>query len=228
MRNLLFTVLGSILLGSFCFAFGKKFSEPKVCFSIYNGDKLYIGVDNPISIIAEGEASLQLEQVSVGGFAGVENDSLAGSNGATITGGNGNFIVRVDSFGIVDFNVKTKSGLVYKGLLATPVPVGVSFGLSRGGQMSATEFKAQKGLLAVVECCGFDASCSIVEFTLFKLNKNNSFEKAKNIGGKLNEASSLLVQSAQVGDIYWFKDITYRCPGSNGLQYAEDIAIEIK
>lgn len=228
MKKTLLASLGVVLLCSFCFVLGNKLVEPKVCFTLYNGNNLIVGVDNPISIIAENENPIQLDQVSVGGYAGIENDSLAGSNGATITGGNGNFVVRVDSFGIVDFSVKTKAGTVQKSLLATPVPAVVSFGLSRGGHMSVADFKSQKGLLAVVECCGFDARCKIEQYTLFKLRKNNSFEKVTNIGGKLNSAANLLVQSAEVGDIYWFKAISYRCPGYKQKQYGEDIAIEIE
>jgi|GEM_PF-2465750 len=228
MKNTLFAILGVVLLCSFCFVLGKKLVKPKVCFTLYNGNNLIVGVDNPISIVAEDERPIQLGQVTVGGYAGIENDSLSGKNGATITGSDGNFIVRVDSFGLVDFNVKTKAGAVQKSILATPIPVVLYFGSIRGGSLSATKFKLQKGVLARVECCGFDAKCEVVDYTIIHITHDNRVERAFNKGGRLNEDTNKLIQVAEPGDIYWFRNIRYRCPGTREPQLADDISVEIK
>ncbi len=228
MKNILFIGLALVLLCSFCFVLGKKQVKPKVCFTLYNGNNLIVGVDNPISIIAENERPIQLGQVTVSGYSGIEYDSLAGKNGATISGGNGDFIVRVDSFGIVDFDVKTKAGTVQKSILATPLPTVTYFGLSRGGSLSAEKFKLQKGVVASVECCGFDAKCAVIDYSIIRITHDNRVDRAINIGGRLNEAANQLIQAAQSGDIYWFRNTRYRCPGSREPQLADDFSIEIK
>ncbi|MCU0348558.1 MAG: hypothetical protein MUC59_16595, partial [Saprospiraceae bacterium] len=117
---------------------------------------------------------------------------------------------------------------VQKSILATPIPAVIYFGLSRGGSLSAAKFKLQKGVYASVECCGFDAKCEVVDYSIIHITHDSRIERAFNKGGRLNEETNELIQVAEPGDIYWFRNIRYRCPGTREPQLAGDISIEIE
>ncbi len=124
----------------------------------------YIGVDNPVTVAAAGYS--------------VEDVSLA-IPGATITGGKGHYVIRVekpDPKLEVSINAKTKDGPVKKvgGMIVRvkriPNPIAKLNGQSGGG-MSAALFRALIGPAAVLENFEFDAKFTIISFSYMMLPK---------------------------------------------------------
>jgi GldM C-terminal domain len=229
MKNTLFASLGVVLLCSFCFVLGKKQAEPKVCFTFHTDDQLRVGIANRISILAEQEAPVSLEQVSISSQIFIDPENMGGDAGATITKDGSDFIVKVDKRSEIEIGVQTKHGIVKRRFPAKPIPAVPAFGkFFRGGTVSAIAFKESKGMVAWVECCDFDARCEMVEYSILRITRKNQVERAVNKGGPLNDTANQLIQAAKPGDLYWFRNIEYKCPGDEGTQYGEDISIEIK
>lgn len=115
----------------------------------------YIGVDNPITVSA----------------AGVSSNALRVScNGCNLSGSGNNRVVTVDRPGEVSV-VVTGEGLnstfpFRAKRIPDPVP---QLGNSKGGSMGNGEFKAQGGVLAVLEGFDFDARCAIQGFNIVRV-----------------------------------------------------------
>ena len=52
--------------------------------------------------------------------------------------------------------------------------------------------------------------------------------RGSNTGGAFDATIRPIINRALPGDIYWFRNIRYRCPGSAQPGFAQDIAIEIE
>ncbi len=159
----------------------------------------YIGVDNPITVSA----------------AGVSSNALRVScNGCNLSGSGNNRIVTVDRPGEVSV-VVTGEGLnstfpFRAKRIPDPVP---QLGNSKGGSMGNGEFKAQGGVLAVLEGFDFDARCAIQGFNIVRVPKRQDAIQNVNAGARYDDKSSRLVQQATPGDIYYFENIKAKCPG---------------
>ena len=95
-------------------------------------------------------------------------------------------------------------------------------------QIGIGEFKAQGGIAAVVLCCGFDAKCKVERFETIRINKENQAERNINEGPRFIGAVKEMILKAESGDIYIFRNIEYRCPGSQNLKRLDDMIFEIK
>ena len=89
------------------------------------------------------------------------------------------------------------------------------------------EFKAQMGIAAYVECCGFDARCKMISFEVIRIPANEISSRAINNGGKFEETTLKLIHQAEAGDLYIFRNIYYQCP-STEKQRSEDMILEIQ
>jgi len=104
---------------------------------------LYIGLENPISI--------------VGGAKGAESVSASIDNGSLDNKGNGKFIASVKTPGKATISVTSDgktTGFEFK--VKTVPPPTPKIGSQAGGRMSANQFKAQVGLRADLENFVFD------------------------------------------------------------------------
>ncbi|MEL6944679.1 MAG: GldM family protein, partial [Bacteroidota bacterium] len=177
----------------------------------------YIGVDNPISISAAGVSSNDL-RISCKG-AGCK---MKGSgNKRTITVSNpGEATVTVSGGGL------NASPFVFRSKrIPDPVPM---LGKNRGGSMRSGEFKAQGGLLAMLEGFDFDARCNIQGFNLVRVPKRQDAVNSTNSGARYNAKSQRLVRAAKPGDLYYFENIKAKCPGDRAGRPLGTILFNIK
>ena len=177
---------------------------------------MYVGVDNPVEIVSGGHKTIDRQQVS--------------ASNATVTGENGYFLVRPIHEGEVQVTVKTGGKEAARKFIATPItPVprlGAQF--ADGAILGNGAFKAQQGLAAVVECCGFDAKCDIVSYTVIRMNKAGELSRADNQGARYELAAMALVKEARPGDMYIFCRIMARCPGDKEPRRLETVGISIE
>lgn len=164
---------------------------------------LFIGVDNPITISAAG--------------VGAEGISASISNGSLVRSGkNGSWIARVNSEGSATITVSAngKSTPFAYRVRSIPDPTPM-IGSSKGGNVSASAFKSQAGVRAVLENFFFDAKFTV---TSFKITGDGAgFEdiaEASNSGAGWNGGAQNIVNRARPGSFITIEEI--RAVGPDG------------
>lgn len=164
----------------------------------------YIGVDNPISVAAAGVSTNTLRVSGSGGGitltpAGVGKyivKATTPTNDASIT-------VSGEGLRATEFNFRVK-----------PIPDPVAkLGNSTGGEIGNGEFKAQAGVLAILDNFDFDARCQIQGFTLVYAARRQDPVEILNAGATFSGQSREQINKAKPGDSYYFNNVRARCPG---------------
>lgn len=204
---------------------GASISTPQVAISIAACQNLYAGVYNPVKIVAQQKEAIKRAQVS----AELEVYDSTKLFQTEIKGEDGQFIIVPKEVGLLTLKVETKRGVFTQKFNVRPIqPVAVLGTIKEQGSMKAAIFKAYQGIVPMIQCCGFDARCEILEFSLIKIGGNGSSEKLVNEGGKFNYNTLALINSARAGDIYWFRKIICRCPGNDLPIEASTLSVEIE
>jgi hypothetical protein len=188
---------------------------------------IYMGVDNPITVIASGISSNDLD-VSVSGMG--DTEIYPGSRSSA-------YIVKPKSVtekgaycNIVVKNKKTGKNLGSFQLQVKKLPnpdIRLSNNKS-GGTLTAAEMKLQSGLMAIWNSSDFDARCVVTGFSLQKISDGKAHTEIKAEGGKFYGEVLESVKAAKQGDIYLFKDVLSRCPGDADNREMGSLIFEVK
>ncbi len=172
----------------------------------------YIGVPNPITVSAAGYS---LEDVSV---------SIPS---ATVTAGGtrGQYVVEVNQPGKVfaAINAKTETGVKQVGGMEVrvkfiPDPV-AKIGGKTGGSMLTNQFKAQLGVLAVLDGFDFEARFNITAFEFSLLPKRGELIGPFKVNGALfssNKQVTDAINRAKPGDKVFIEEIRGVGPDKRG------------
>ena len=195
--------------------FKYEVGERSVAVSADKMNVFYIGVPNPISVSAAGIPSNSLRVSATGGA----NLQKTGSNSYT---------VNVSRPGEVKINVSGEGLSASKDFRVKRIPDPVAR-LGRGNNtMGNGEFRAQEGIIAVLENFDFDARCNIQGFTMTRQAKRVDPVSTPNSGGRFTGRAEALKNQAAPGDTYYFDDIKARCPGDSAGRKINDIVIKIR
>jgi gliding motility-associated protein GldM len=184
--------------------FEYEVGERSVAISASKMNVFYIGVDNPVEVSAAGVAS---------------NKVKVSMDGGTITrNGDGTYTVRAtkpskDAKVNVSAPGMTASKTFRVKKIPDPIP---KLSDKRGGVMSPGAFKAQPGVLPILENFDFEARCQILGYRMVRVAPRSDAEVNANNGGKYNAGSIALKAKARPGDRYFFEDIKCKCPGDVG------------
>ncbi|MEM9548693.1 MAG: GldM family protein [Bacteroidota bacterium] len=181
--------------------FEYEVGERSVAISASKMNVFYIGVDNPVEISAAGVNSTNVKVSMDGGSIKRNSD---GTYTVTATTPSNNAKVNVSADGLNAskvFRVKR---------IPDPVP---KLSKKRGGVMSPGEFKAQPGVLPVLENFDFDTKCTINGFRLVRVAPRSDAEISANRGGKYGNDSRSLINKAKPGDRFFYEEIKCTCPG---------------
>lgn len=214
-----------ILIGSFSMTYGQLEKPLKSIVSIEN-QYLIVGFDNAIRIVAQQNEPVSISQLSAN-FHVYNSEKVP----IEIAVGNGYFIIRPDTIGIVEINITIGDTIETKTLRAKPIEaVGrlSKYGANTDKKIGIGEFKAQMGIIARVECCGFDAKCNVLGFQTIRISNRNQVERRINKEGRFEEETREIIMKAESGDIYVFRQIKYKCPGSEKTQRLDDMIFEIE
>lgn len=192
---------------SFKKEFEYEVGERSVSVSATKMNVFYMGVDNPVAVSAAGVPSNQV------------NVSMSGSGGGSISrNADGTFNVKVTTptkLGEFAYVNVSAPGLTEKRefrVKRIPDPV-AKLSSSMGGVMNSGEFKAQRGLFAVLENFDFDARCEILGYQLVRVPRRQDPQVEANKGGPYNAGPKGLVDQAKAGDTYYFENVKAKCPG---------------
>ena len=178
---------------------------------------LYIGVDNPVSVAAAGVSSNELRVSGSGG--GIKMNGSGTKYNVTVSQpGDARISVSAPGMPNSSFTFRVKR---------IPDPI-AQLGRSKGGSMGNGEFKAQEGLVALLEAFDFDAKCQIQGYDLVYLPKREDAIDSSNPGGRFNDKSERLRDRAKPGDSYLFRNIKARCPGDSAGRDLGTMAFQIR
>lgn len=176
---------------------------------------LYLSMDNPISI--------DLRHAN-------EADLRVTATGADIRGSRGKYILKPETIGEVVVTLSLKGEVIGKRSFRAkriPNPT-VKLGSSAGGRMGSGEFKAQAGLVPILESFDFEARCMVAGYIITRIGKDGERQSNVNHSGRFGTSGSALIQQATPGDIYNFTEVRVRCPGDQANRLLNSLAFHIK
>jgi GldM C-terminal domain len=214
---------GFVLAACFFGLVAYKNGDKKLTGATVSAEKMnvvYVGVDNPMSIVANGIANEDL-QVQVTGA------------GAQITYKNGgNYLLKTSQQGELQISLTDKQSQKKIGTFnfrskRIPDPV-IKLSGKTGGALGTGEMRAQVGLIPAIENFDFDARCEISSFILYYKGKGQDPVEIKSAGGRFSGAVLQATQNANTGDQYQFVDIRAKCPGDVAGRGLNSLAFSIK
>ncbi len=180
----------------------------------------YIGVDNPVSISAAGIPTAQLNIEAEG--AGITLTPIDGStnrfNARVEQPGDASIILSGGGLERTEFNFRVRR---------IPDPV-ANFAGEVGGSLGDGQFRAQRGVIAVLENFDFDARCEIAGFRLVRIERRQDPQIADNAGASFGPEAQRLVDQASPGDRYFFENVRARCPGDAATRRINDMGFTIR
>ena len=201
---------------SFDGEFEYEVGERSVTVSADKMNVFYIGVDNPVSVVAAGISSNDLK-VSPNGIS--LNKTGKGKYNAKATKP-GNATITVSGGGLAatkfDFRVKR-----------IPDPI-ARLGNKDSGALGTGEFRAQGGVAAWLDNFDFDAKCQIEGFIMTRVAKRQDPVDAPNRGPRFSGQAERLKNMASPGDIYYFENIKARCPGDAAARKINSLVFKIR
>ncbi len=197
----------------------------KVMFSNENKD-FVAPTDNNFRIIAQQNHPVTIDQLSA-----TFTFKTGKTSSINIQDRDGYFTIHPDSLGIIKISIALKDTIETRSFNVVPIwAIGhlSSFKANQDIKIGIGEFKAQRGLTAVVECCGFDAKCSLLNYEVIRVSKLNRAERNKNKGDSYDANTKIIIDHAASGDLYIFRKIFYRCPLAEKPQRLDDMTFEIE
>jgi len=200
---------------SFKKEFEYEVGERSVTVSADMMNVFYIGVDNPVSVVAAGISSNQL---NVSG-SGINLSSKGGGKYNVTATRPGEASITVSGGGLAstkfDFRVKR-----------IPDPI-ARLGKEDSGSLGTGAFRAQGGVGAWLDNFDFDARCQIEGFILTRVAKRQDPVDAVNSGARFGSQAQRLIDMASPGDIYYFENVKARCPGDPAARKINSLVFKI-
>ena len=184
----------------------------------------YAGVDNLFEVVAQQKSPVSFEKISAFQLDGSERKSIG------IRPANKSYIIKPDTLGLIEINVDLGDKIERKVIRVRPLDVEGKLGKYSAisdNKIGKRELNLQYGIIAWIDCCDIDGKCKMIEYEIMRINNNNPIERVINKGEQFEEKSKKLLSKAESADIYIFRKIKYRCPGTNRLQRLHDMIFEI-
>lgn len=108
-----------------------------------------------------------------------------------------------------------------------PDPVAY-LGAQKSGSMSAGQFRAQSGVVALLDDFVYNAKCEIIGFELVYIARRSDPILVTNQGARFTASASNLISRASPGDIYIFDNVRTKCPGDINSRQINAMAFFIK
>lgn len=189
------------------------------------------GMPNSFSAVAQQENEVSLNQLSavLEIYDPKTNDYQ--EEEIQIEKSNGIFFIQPRRTGWLYLSINLGDTTEVKKISVKPLPaVGLlcgSIGANSDKKISPGAFKAQEGIIPEVQGFGCDCKCSILDYELIRIDKNNTAERLQSKGTRFGCEARELIMKAASGDLYIFRKIHYRCPGNEYPQRLGDTIFEI-
>lgn len=189
--------------------------EPFVNLTASKMNVVYVGIPNPLNLQSIGVNLNDLEVwASPPGYI-TEHEKMYSLNMGTP--GLQTVSVRQNRKLLNEFTFRAKP---------LPDPV-AKLGNNPSGKMSVGEFKAQRGLAAMLENFDFEVRCFIAGFEITRIPLEAERVKATNKGGSYVGESQELIRNTAPGDVYTFTNVRAKCPGDKTGRKVNSLVFEI-
>ena len=195
--------------------FGYEVGDRSVAISLDKMNVMYVGVENPVSISAAGVASGDVKVSATG----INLTKTAGGKYVAIPRQKGEATITIAGGGLQPTTFKYK-------IKKIPDPV-MYLGNNTGGAIKLAEFKAQQGLIPILENFDFDAKCSVDGFEVARV-RNGDVATSTNGGARFQGDTRRLIDNAALKDIFYFDNIKVRCPGDEAGRKMPGMFFNIK
>ena len=199
---------------------------PSVSVSPDQMNVLYIGVDNPMSIMAAGVSSNDL-QVSVSGGGGAFIEHLSGHQyniKASKAHPKGQYCY-VD---ISNKRTGKKITSIPFRINSCPDPTIQLANGSSVGVVKSAEMQEQEGLIATLDNFDFDVKCQVQSFKLYYIAPRQDAVALSSIGGRFTGQTLAAIKAAKPGTAYLFTDVKGRCPGDSAARELNGLAFQVR
>ena len=200
--------------GTFTYEVGRR----SVTVSADKMNVMYIGVENPISVVAAGISSNDLRVSGSGGGINLTRTGTGKYNATVSQQGTANVTVSGGGLSPTSFEFRVKK---------IPDPVAKLGGESSGDIGNGT-FKAQRGVIAELVNFDFDARCEIAGFELVYAPRRQDPVPVTNGGATFNQQARALVNQAKPGDAFYFNNVRAKCPGDNVSRKINPMVFQIR
>ena len=199
-------------------AFTIRPETPACVISLDRMNVLYLGMDNPAQILVRGvpEEALHIQTsdnltIQKGsGLAYTIRGSQPGTGSITVSGGN---------LQPVTFRYEVRR---------IPDPVFCLGAQRQPSVISSGQFRAQTGVVGILENIGICGSCETVSYKVTQLRQGQVRAEATNTGARYTPTVQRIIDDAQPGDLYFFHESRVRCPGDEAARALNDLNFLIK
>lgn len=193
-----------------------------------NCNQFIAGINNYFSVFDKDNSNIKLENITALLFPihGETKDTTGIK--LDIIEKYGKFRINPNNYGYVTLNIELKDTTLTTFVKIKPKVIECRLGgRYKKGKIQAAYFKVQTGIIAHVNCCGFDARCTTLDFEIIRAPLNGTREKVFNSGGSFTAEAKTLLKKAKPSDIYIFKSIYYSCITKEKRE-APDMIFEIE
>jgi hypothetical protein len=192
-------------------------SKPNCAISLDKMNVIYIGVENPVSIVVRGvpEDSVVITTQNVN-LKKYRDDLYIAS---ATTPGEATITVSGGDMGTKTFRYRVKR---------IPDPRPKLGGIHSSRTMRNGEFKAQGGISTVLDNFDFDIYCEVTSYNMTYMARHSDPITVENTGGRFNSHTADLIYKAKPGDRYFFDNIKLKCPGDAGARVLEPLIFTIQ
>jgi hypothetical protein len=183
-------------------------------------------MDNRFTVVAQQEGPVSVNQLTATMQVGDMN-----AYPLDVKKQNTAFIIHPDTVGVITIEIDLGDTIETKKIRVKPVEAEARLGrwsAQTDEPVSNAEFKAQLGITALVQGFDIDARCRVYGYEVIRVNMLNQASRIKNKGSRYTEDTRALINQAVPRDLYIFRNIRCRCPGSSKIQRLEDMVFEIR
>lgn len=123
-------------------------------------------------------------------------------------------------------NCELKKTLNVKPITATP-RIGL-YTSNENKKIKWAELQAHSGLIANIECCDISGKCVIIDYEVFLIQSNSKVLKSTNKGERFSIETIEIFKNSNPNDMILFRNIKYKCPGTEDYQRMADMTLEIE
>jgi gliding motility-associated protein GldM len=197
-------------------SFAYQVGERSVAVAADKMNVLYIGVENPLTISAAGVPTAELRVQA----SGINLEHRGGSKYTAIPRTPGKATITVAGGGLAPTSFEYR-------IKRIPDP-GLELGGKRSGRMPAGTFRAQLGIIPVLENFEFDARCNIASCEVVRVPKGGDVQIAESTGNRFSDQAKRLINQARAGDTYYFNEIRVKCPGDERTRELNGLIFNIQ
>ena len=196
--------------------FGYEVGERSVTVAAEKMNVLYVGVENPLAISAAGVPSGQISVKATG----TSLEKKSNGKYVAIPERTGEAIITVSGPGLnpTSFPYRVKR-------IPDPIP---ALGNLRGGDVPSGTFRAQQGLIPILEQFDFNARCSVISYEMARKPRSGDVALSTNQGARYEPDTRRLVDAADHGDTYYVDRIKVKCPGDAATRELSGMIFRIK